>query len=421
MHTTIAYGKNGLTLNLPDDVQVLKSKFCAGLPDEAAALQHALRNPIGSEALSQRVKAGDKVVITHSDITRATPNERILPVLLAELAQAGVKQTDITLINALGTHRPQTEAELRRMLGEAIVDNYRCMQHDAFDDENLVAYGSTSLGHPLRLNRCLQAADLVIVTGFIEPHFFAGFSGGPKGILPALAGYESVLTNHGAEMISHPKATWGINQGNPVWEEMREAALKLPNLFLLNVTMNEARQISGVFAGHVIEAHQSGTDFVRQTAMVAVDEPFDIVITTNSGYPLDQNVYQAIKGVSAASRIVRKGGAIVMAAACEEGLPDNSGYARLLAGASSPKEVLHQILTPGFSAPDQWTVQIQAQIQQDVDVYLFSEGLTTAQIQAALLLPMEDIQQQFGAIRAKYGPRVCVIPEGPQTIAYVGG
>jgi nickel-dependent lactate racemase len=220
-------------------------------------------------------------------------------------------------------------------------------------------------------------------------------------------------------MISHPNATWGCNEGNPVWEEMRECALMLPNTFLLNVTMNEAREITGVFAGDIILAHQQGTAFIRKNAMVAVKKPYDIVITTNSGYPLDQNLYQAIKGVSAASRVVRDGGAVIMAAACADGLPDDSGYANLLSAFNSPSEVLQKILTPGFSEPDQWTVQIQAQIQLRADVFIYSDGLSKNKIRQALLLPVGDIEKELEYLKTRYGNRICVIPEGPQTIAYL--
>jgi len=174
------------------------------LPDEVSAIQAALRAPINSPALIESVKSGDKIVVTHTDITRATPNKIILPILLEELRIAGAARKDITLINALGTHREQTEAELRAMLGDWIVENYRCIQHNAYDDAALVLLGKTSLGHPLLINRAFLEADIRILTSFIEPHFFAGFSGGPKGILPALAGAKSIFSNHNSEMINHP-------------------------------------------------------------------------------------------------------------------------------------------------------------------------------------------------------------------------
>ena len=419
MNITLSYGQTGLMVDLPVNADVLRSRHAAGLPDETAAIRASLASPIGSPALVARVKRGDRVVVAHSDITRATPNERLLPVLLAELEAAGVRREDITLLNALGTHRQQTPAELRQMLGDSVVEKYCCLQHDANDDANLVSLGETSFGHPVRISRTLLDADFKILTGFIEPHFFAGFSGGPKGVLPALAGAESVLTNHGYRMISDPKATWGVCEGNPIWEEMREMALKVSPVFLLNVSLNVDQQITGVFAGDLLAAHQAGREFVRQNAMVAVNMPYDVVVTTNSGYPLDQNLYQTVKGMSAASQVVRQGGAIVMAAGCADGLPDHGLYASLLAEAGSPDAILEMLARPGFSAQDQWQVQIQAAIQKKADVYVYSDGLSDDQIRRALFIPCHDIPALVNDLVKKHGPRVCIIPDGPLAIAYL--
>jgi len=282
-----------------------------------------------------------------------------------------------------------------------------------------VALGETSFGHPVRLNRTLLEADFKILTGFIEPHFFAGFSGGPKGVLPALAGAESVLTNHGYSMVGNPKSTWGICEGNPIWEEMREMALKVTPAFLVNVTLNVEKQITGVFAGDVVEAHRRGREFVRQHAMVQVSAPYDVILTTNSGYPLDQNLYQTVKGMSAASQIIRPGGAIVMAAGCEDGLPDHGLYAQLLAETGSPEAILKMLAQPGYSAQDQWQVQVQAVIQQKADVHVYSDGLSETQIRRALFNPCADIPATLQCLVEKHGPRVCVLPDGPLTIAYL--
>jgi len=415
------YGREGLTVNLPDSADIITPDYLSGLPNEAAALIQAIRLPIESPPLGQLVKPGDTVVIVHTDITRATPNDRIMPVLLAELEGAGIARQDIILLNGLGTHRPQTENELRIMLGDQVVEQYQCLQHDCQDDHNLVALGKTTLGHPVRINRHYLEADVRILTGFIEPHFFAGFSGGPKAILPSLAGAESVFTNHGLQMIAHPEATWGITAGNPIWEEMREVALRTQPTFLLNVTLNVDRQITGVFAGDMLAAHAQGCAFVKKQAMVGVRAPYDIVLTTNSGYPLDQNLYQSVKGMSAASQIVRQGGAIIIATACEDGLPDHGRYADLLAEAGSPRGILDMISAPGYRVQDQWQVQIQAQIQLKSDVFVFSENLTQRQIEKALFKPCFDIEETLAQLIDKYGPaaRICVMPEGPQTIPYL--
>ncbi|MFK7846568.1 MAG: nickel-dependent lactate racemase [Rhodothermales bacterium] len=421
MHINIAYGRDGLDIELPDDTDIIQSKPMAGLTDEIAAIRHALQNPIGMPALTTHVKAGDRVVVTHSDITRPVPNDRILPVILQELESAGVRRKDITLLNALGTHRQQTDDELRMMLGDFIVDNYTCAQHNSFDDTNLVSLGETSLGNPVRINKMLLEADYRVYTGFIEPHFFAGFSGGPKAVLPALSGSESVLSNHGREMIADPKSAWGNIEGNPIWEEMREVALKTMPAFLLNVTINPKHEITGVFAGDLLQSHELGREFIRKNVMVGVDAPYDIIITNNNGYPLDQNLYQTVKGMSAANRVVKEGGAIIMCAACVDGLPDHGRYAELLEEGATPQGVLDMIAQPGFGEQDQWQVQIQAQIQVRADVYVYSEGLSDQQIHRALLKPCRNISETIAELKDRYGPdaRICVMPDGPASIAYV--
>lgn len=421
MNIQLSYGRTGLIVALPDAAEVLHTRFTPGLPDDIQAVRDALRKPVDSPPLANLVQSGDSVVVVHTDITRATPNHRILPVLLEELEVAGIERHNIALLNGLGTHRRQTDAELRAMLGDQIVDQYRCLQHDCFDDANLVSLGTTTLGHPVRVNRFYLEADVRILTGFIEPHFFAGFSGGPKAILPSLSGAESVFTNHGLPMIANPKSTWGILQGNPIWEEMREVALRTNPTFLLNVALNTHKEITGVFAGDMLAAHAVGCAFVKEHAMAGVDEPYDIVITTNSGYPLDQNLYQSVKGMSAASQVVKQGGTIIIAAACEDGLPAHGRYAELLAQAGSVQGILDMISQPGFEAHDQWQVQVQAQIQQRADVYVYSDGLTDEQIRRALFIPCRSIETTVASLLDKYGPqaRMCVMPEGPQVIPYL--
>ena len=416
MEVNLAYGKTGLLLEAPEEACVLAARQAPGLPHEADALTGALRNPIGSAPLRDKIRPGDAAVVVHTDITRATPNERILQPVLSELEAAGIRRSDITLLNALGTHRLQTPAELRLMLGDYIVDNYRCRQHDAWDDTNLVSFGKTSLGHPVRINRVYAEAPIRILTGFIEPHFFAGYSGGPKGVLPSIAGVESVLSNHGGAMIADPKATWGVTDGNPIWEEMREVALRVPPTFLLNVALNDRREITAVFAGDMLKAHAQGCAFVGKQALVPVSQPFDVVVTTNSGYPLDQNLYQSVKGLSAAARIVRPGGAIILVAACADGLPAHGGYAELLQQGGSPQGVLDLLAQPGFLAHDQWQVQIQAQIQLKADVYVYSKGLSDDEIRLALFTPLHDLPSALEDLRKHYGPRIGILPDGPQTI-----
>jgi nickel-dependent lactate racemase len=417
MKLQLAYGRQGLEIDLPDDVTVIEPRFVPGLPDERAAIQAALRAPIGAPPLADQVTPDDTVAIVFSDLTRPMPNDRVLPVLLTELAQAGVPDERIVLVNALGAHRPQTEAELAEMLGDTVVQRYRVVQHNAEDGAQLVEVARNHAGRPVHVNRTYTQATVRILTGFIEPHFFAGFSGGPKAVLPGIADLEAILDNHGAHPLSHPQATWAETVGNPVWEEMLAVAQATEPAFLLNVTLNRQRQITGVFAGDLEAAHRAGTDSVRETAIRPVSQLFDVVITSNSGYPLDLNLYQAVKGMSAAARIVRPGGGIIIAAECWDGIPDHGEYAQLLREAESPQALLDRIMAPGFRCQDQWEAQIQAQIQLHAQVHVYADGLTDDQLRQALVTPCPSIEATVDAIRQKNPEAtIAVLPDGPQTV-----
>jgi len=423
MHIKLAYGKSGLWLDLPDDwdVRVVEPSYQPALPDPAGALTHALRSPLGSPPLREVVKAGDHVGIIFSDITRPTPHQLILPAVLQELQH--VPKENIILFNAAGTHRKNTETELRTMLGDYLVDAYPILQNDAFDPSTQVCFGRTSFGHEIWLNRTVVDCDVKILTGFIEPHFFAGFSGGGKALMPGMGGLRTILGNHDAKNIGDPRATWGVTHGNPIWEEVQEVAHQAGRTFLVNVTLNKEKRITGVFAGSLDGAHAEGCGFARQTAMVAVPQPFDIVVTTNSGYPLDLNLYQTVKGMSAAAQVVRQGGAIIAAAECWDGIPEHGLYGRLLREASSPVALIERIHTPGFLELDQWEAQVQALVQLKAEVYLYSDGLTDDQIEGSWLKPCRNILATLEKLRAHFGPqaKICVLPEGPQTIPFVGG
>ncbi len=416
MQVTLAYGRTGLSVELPGEAVVIRPAEVPGLPDEAAAIREALRRPMGTPPLRELVRPDHRVTVVFSDLTRPMPNERVLPVLLEELSH--VRPAQVTLLNALGTHRPQTPAELEEMLGAQIVRTYPIVQHDPHDRASLVPVGVSSFGHPILLHRAYVEADVRILTGLIEPHFFAGFSGGPKSLLPGIAGMETIGGNHGATMIAHPQATWGVTAGNPIYEEIAQAALLAPPTFCLNVAVNRVRAITDVWAGDWKAVHEAGCRTVATRAFVAVEHPFDIVITTNSGYPLDLNLYQAVKGMSAASRITRPGGAIVLAAECSDGIPDHGRYKELLWSAGSPEAFLKTVARPDFFCQDQWEAQIQAQIQQRAEVYLYSDRLDDETIRRAWLRPCRNIPSLLEELRARYGrdARIAVLPEGPQSV-----
>ncbi len=418
MKVNLAYGSGHLPIEVPDDrTTVIEPAHIDGLADEKAAVLDALQNPIGSQPLLERISPDAKICIAFTDITRATPNDRIIPWLLEHL---GGPNDNITLLNQLGTHRPNTREELETMLTPEVVANYRVLNHEPENPKELVQVGTTADGTPALLNRHIVEADLRIITGFIEPHFFAGFSGGVKGIMPGCAGLETVMSNHGAKNIGDPQATFGVTEGNPLWEELRDIALKTGPSFLLNVTLNEQRDITNVFAGDIIEAHKTGCVFVKKSAMQPVEQPFDIVVTTNSGYPLDLNLYQGVKGMSAGARVLKEGGTLILAAECREGVPDGSPLDDLLRSAGSIEEILAMLSTPGFVRPEQWQAQIQALVQRRAEVLVCCE-LDDATLRACHLAPCADINAEVAKRLAKLGAdaRVAVLPQGPLTIPYL--
>lgn len=414
----LTYGKTGLLVNVPDDAVVIEPRHLVGLPDEKAAVIEAIRHPIGTKPLKSMVKASDSVAIVISDMTRPTPNHKLVPWILEELSH--VPRDNFVIINGLGSHRANTREELISMLGEQIVDTIRIENHDAFDDNKLVHVGRNTYGSDVYLNKTYVKSDFKIVTGFIEPHFFAGFSGGPKGIQPGISGIKTILDFHNAHMIGHPNSTWGVIEGNILQDSATQNCLMAKPDFMLNVTLNGVKEITNVFAGDVIQAHRVGCEFVKENAMYGVDQPFDIVVTTNSGYPLDQNLYQTVKGMSAAAQIVKQGGTIISASECSDGVPNHGNYAKILQMRNTPQELLDMINDPDFSMFDQWQVQVQAMVQIKARCLLYST-LDHETVKQAQFVPIADVEKALNEVITQYGPnaRVAVLPYGPLTIPYV--
>ena len=347
MKVKLAYGRDGLEVELPDDrTTVIEPTFVPGLPDPEGAILTALRNPIGTPPLRRLVKPGQSVAISVCDITRPMPSKTLLPILLGELRH--IPPEDITILIATGTHRSNTRVELAEMLGDEVVENYRVINHDGFDDTTLESIGSTESGVEVRLNRRWVESDIRITTGFVEPHFFAGFSGGPKMVAPGLAGFPTIMRLHDAAMIGHPDARFAITVGNPIHDAIREIAAMSGVDFSIDVTINRDKRVTSVYAGELFAVHEAACAVSRRLAMQAVRAPFDVVLTTNSGYPLDLNLYQAVKGMSAAAQVVREGGKIICAAECSDGVPEHGQYRDILASCNSPAELLQMIQDPGY-------------------------------------------------------------------------
>jgi nickel-dependent lactate racemase len=331
-----------------------------------------------------------------------------------------VRPEDVVVLIATGTHRGSSLGERREMLGDDVLQRWRVVDHDARKAADLRFVGVID-GVPVWLNREWVEADVRITTGFVEPHFFAGFSGGPKMVAPGLAGLDTVLELHSPARIADPRATFAILEGNPVHDAVRAIAAATDVTFAVDVLIDGRQRITHAFGGPVLEMHAVACRTAREVAMRPVVGPFDLVVTTNSGYPLDRNLYQSVKGMAAAATVVADGGTIICAAECRDGLPEDGPYARLLREAPSIDAAARRIVEADRTIADGWQVQVQARVQARARVLLRSE-LPDATARRAHLEPIDDVGAVLRDIlRRRPDARVCVLPEGPQTIPYLAG
>ncbi len=374
MRITLPYGRTGMECELPDErvTAVLQSgldAFRPALPPERL-VRKALEQPIGTPPLHKMAEGRHKVTIITSDHTRPVPSRLLMPLLLEEIRR-GSPDAEITILIATGCHRGTTEAELIDKFGPEIVSAERIEVHDC-DRSKCVNIGTLPSGGPCCVNRLAAEADLLVAEGFIEPHFFAGFSGGRKSLLPGVAARETVLYNHCADFIAHPGARAGVLAGNPIHEDMLWAARKAGLAFILNVVLNGEKQIVHAVAGAADEAHQAGCDFLTARCGVSAP-PADIVIATNGGYPLDQNIYQAAKGICTAEGAVKPGGVIIMLAESLDGHGGEHYYCQFRDNRNLDA-LLSAFLArdPRRTEPDQWQTQIQIRALQKASILYVS-------------------------------------------------
>lgn len=419
MHVDIPYGRGTQSLDLSGlNVTAVSDLGAEPLADERAAFAEAVRQPIGCAPLQSCVRRGERIAVVVPDITRAFPAKRLLPWLIEELP--AIHKQDITIIIGTGTHRVNTDGEVRSMLGDQIVSDVRVVNHSAFDQTNLEDVGVAPRGYPVKFHKSYVEADRRILLGFIEPHFVAGFSGGYKAIFPGIADIDAIGRYHDAETIAHERSTWGILEGNPTQKQVREAGVLAPADFLINLTLDHQQRITGFFCGNPVEAHSLGCDFVRRTAMASVSHRFPIVITSNGGYPLDQNLYQSVKGMSAAAQIAEPNALIVVYAECIDGFPDHGSFRTELYKSTSPQGILDEIMKRTSTMRDQWQVQLLAKILVNHRVALYS-SLAPNDVERAHLTPVDDVEAMIRAEVAREGPdtAIAVMPHGPYVIPYV--
>lgn len=412
------YGGSSIKARIPTKniICILSSRYVKGLENEREAITNSLRSPIGCPPLRDCVSKNDKVVVLVTDNTRPCPDDKLLPPILAELEEK-VPRENITIIIALGLHPPLNKDELIKLLGRDIVENYNVVNHDV---NQTVYIGTTSRGTPVDINTKVIAADFRISTGHIEPHFFAGFSGGRKSIAPGVFSVRSAYKNHSYKMIEHARTRAGILKGNQLHEDLVEQAKMAKLDFIVNVLLNwsiryRERQITHVVAGDFIKAHERGCELERAIAEVKVDHKADITITTNTGAPLDLDLYQSCKGIDTAAEITRDGGIIIVAASCFAGVGPEA-FREVHASCSRPIEVLQKVRHEEPLGV-QWENQVLARTQLRNDIYLLSE-LEDSVVKDMMITPIRTIEEGLERAFKVLGSdaEIAVIPEGPLVI-----
>ncbi|MBD3288039.1 nickel-dependent lactate racemase [candidate division KSB1 bacterium] len=420
MKIKLEFGTSGLDINVPDQnlAKVLKMRASVPVPDPVSKLEQSLKNPIGTAALSKLADGKKTACVVICDITRPVPNKIILPPILSTLENSGIKRENITILIATGIHRPNEGEELVYLVGEDIIKNYRIVNHFAKDDNSHKYLGKTSRGTDIFIDSTYVNADLKITTGFIEPHLMAGFSGGRKLICPGIASIKTVKVMHGPDILEHPNAREGIIEGNPFHEEVLEIAHIAGVDFILNVALNETRQITGIFAGDLEKAHAVGINFVRDQIQDFVDNPVDIVITTSAGYPLDATFYQAVKGLTAALPIVKQEGTIILAAECRESL-GGPEFSQLVYEVKDLDQFMTDIYRDDYFVIDQWQFEKLVNVLKKVDVLMYTECISDIDKEH---LPVKNIASVEAGIKMalqKHGKnaKIAVIPKGPYILA----
>lgn len=423
MRVSLDYGRGRLALALPRGhrVDVLEKRDVPPLPDPEAALRRALREPLGSPPLGALARGRRNAVVVVSDRTRPVPNALLLPPLLEALAEGGLPADAVTVLVATGLHRPATPAELDEILGPALARTLRVEQHDARDRDAHADLGTSRSGIPIRIDRRYLEADLKILTGLVEPHLMAGYSGGRKAVCPGLAAVETIRVAHGPRMLEGCVGA-GIVDGNPLHEDLVEIARRAGADFIANVALDRARRVSGVWCGDLVEAHAAAMAFVEQECRVDLAAPADVVIASGGGDPLDATFYQAIKGVAAAAGVVRPGGAILLCASLSEGIGSPS-FEKLLRESADAAAFELRLKDDAFFAVDQWMVQHLCQAQRRARVFLYTDGIpfeTAGELLVeAVSTPEEGVEK---ALAATAGPaRIAVLPQGPYVLATAGG
>jgi len=423
MRVRLDYGKTGLDVELPGNGKVvgpLSIREAPPLANPQAALEAALANPIGTAPLAELAKGKKDACIVICDITRPVPNQLLLPPILRTLEEAGIPREKITILIATGLHRPNEGDELVELVGAEVAKNYRCVNHHGKVREEHDFIGTTPRGVPAWIDSRYVRADLKITTGLIEPHLMAGYSGGRKLICPGIAGLDTVKVWHGPKFLEDPRADCGILEGNPVHEENTLIAKMAGCDFIVNVAIDGKRQVTWLGAGDMMDAWMEGVKFVEQVVRVGVREPLDIVVTSCAGYPLDTTWYQAVKGLTGALPIVKRGGTIILAASLTEGV-GSPEFQEVLRDNPSLEQFIDRIQNTDYFVMDQWQVEELAKVRRRCKVKVVTQGLSAEVLRNCHVEPAESVEKAIAECLEEYGPdaRIGVIPKGPYVLPFV--
>jgi nickel-dependent lactate racemase len=425
MQIQLDYGRTGLEVTLPEDraVEVLTIRPAPPLEDPDSAVEHVLQHPIGARPLAELAVGRRNACILICDITRPVPNRLLLPPILRTLEEQGMRREDILILVATGLHRPNEGAELEEMVGPEIAFAYRIENHHGKELEEHDYLGTTPSGVPVWLDRRYLQADLKITTGLIEPHLMAGYSGGRKVICPGIAALETVEAWHSPRFLQHPRADCGILEGNPVHEENTRIAEMAGCDFIVNVCINGQRRVTWVGAGDQRQAWKEGVGFVEKVVQAPVAEPFDVVVTSAAGYPLDTTWYQAIKGLTGALPIVRPGGTIILAASLSEGFGSHEFQQRIEEYPDLSRFAANGTAKAATCKMDEWQLVMLARVLARCRVKVVTHGLPPQTLRRCYVEAADSVEQALSDSLAQLGPRarVAVIPKGPYVLPCLAG
>ena len=422
MQVGMKYGRGLLEVEIPDQnlAGVLTIQRSVPIEHPERAVWDAIKSPIHSPSLAELARDRISACVVISDVTRPVPNKIILPPILQTLESGGIPREKITILIATGIHRPNEGKELEEMVGAEIMRDYRIVNHFSQELETHKYLGLTRNGAPVYIDKTYLESDLKVATALIEPHLMAGYSGGRKSICPGLASVETMKIMHGPQILEHPKASVGILEGNPLHIEATEIALMAGVDFNVNVTIDDQRRLTGVFAGDLVESHLTGVRFVEKQVKATLPQPVDAVLVSSAGYPLDTTFYQAVKGLLAAVEIVKPNGSIILVAECSQGI-GSKPFTELILKTQDLEQFIHDIYDPANFVIDQWQLEELAKVAKKAEIYCYADGIPYDQLKDLFVHPIRSLEEGIERVLSKHGAdaRIAVIPEGPYVLAKV--